>query len=176
MLRSLVLGLAVAITLTLAVAGTSSAGGWAITTFDSLPSEIKAGETYVFGFIIRQHGDKPHPGLSPKITFTSAAGETVVFRGRDQGAPGHYAAEVRLPSPGEWTWEIEQDWFGVQPLGTLRVLHSASGARPAEPRQADGARDSGALRPLVPIVALGASALGGLLLVVMWRGRGRRVA
>src|SRR5438128_12344573 len=48
----------------LAVVSTPSvfAGGWAITTLDSLPNELRAGETYAIGYVIRQHGQTPFTG------------------------------------------------------------------------------------------------------------------
>jgi hypothetical protein len=103
--------------------GAALAGGWAVTTIDALPEGgFQAGQTYRLGYWIRQHGQNPFAGARTSIRVTSAStGESQVFSGQSEGPAGHYVAEVTFPSAGEWTWEVSQDPFAVQSLGTVSV-------------------------------------------------------
>jgi hypothetical protein len=127
MWRGLVLSIAMAAMAALMLGAPALAGGWAITTIDSLPpGEFQAGETYRLGYMIRQHGRTPYAGAEPAIRIRSDSGETYVFPGAPEGAPGHYISEVRFPGGGEWTWEVDQSPFGPQKLGTVTVLPAAA--------------------------------------------------
>ena len=117
--------LAVAALLALA-APVAWAGGWAVTTMDPLPSEgFEAGQTYRLGWTIRQHGDKPFAGATTEIRIVGSGGERHVFRGLPEGPTGHYAADVRFPTAGEWSWEVTQEPFASQRLGTVQVREAA---------------------------------------------------
>lgn len=120
--------------LTLALGGPALAGGWAVSTLDTLPPEIHAGQTYTIGWTIRQHGQTPidveSMGGSTEIQATTPDGtKTLSFRGRrDSGPTGHYVASVLFPTDGTWTWQVTQGPFAPQPLGTLIVLAAAGTA------------------------------------------------
>jgi hypothetical protein len=96
------------------------AGGWAVTTLDSVPTDIRAGQTYRIGYMIRQHGVTPLIGATPQIRI-SRDGEGLVFRGWPDGTPGHYVSEVNFPAEGEWSWSVDQSPFAAQALGSLSI-------------------------------------------------------
>jgi hypothetical protein len=111
----------------LASAGTALAGGWAVTTLDSLPDEVRAGHTYSLGYTILQHGLTPFQTSESAIVITSRDGQKQSFAGKAQGAVGHYVAEVRFPAAGEWSWEVRPGPFEPQRLAPVTVL-AAGGA------------------------------------------------
>ena len=120
----------------LALSSPALAGGWAVTTLDSVPDGFDAGQTYSIGYTIRQHGITPVDLASTGIRITSAdSGKQITFEGRKDGAVGHYVARVSFPAAGGWKWEALQDWFGPQPLGQVEVapagIAMAPDARPA---------------------------------------------
>lgn len=104
------------------------AGGWAVTTLDTIPAELEAGRVYTIGYTIRQHGERPFPDAKTSITIVASDGQRHVFPARPEGPPGHYVAEVRFPTPGAWQWEVDQSPFARQPLGTIVVVPAAAAA------------------------------------------------
>lgn len=108
------------------------AGGWAITTFDSVPEEFEAGETYTLTYTILQHGRTPVDVDDPSVTFTpTGKGEPLVFEATHLGETGRYTVEVTVPTAGTWDWEVSQGYFESQDLGTLNVA-DAGVAAPAD--------------------------------------------
>src|SRR5256885_1676159 len=115
MARRAATSLALAVLALMVLAPPASAGGWAITSFDSLPGEFRAGQSYRLGYTVLQHGQAPVRDARTAIHIRSkATGEALSFPGQPQGAPGHYVAEVSFPSAGEWSWEVDQGSFTVQ--------------------------------------------------------------
>lgn len=104
------------------------AGGWAVTTVDELPADgIAAGQTYQIGYTIRQHGTTPVTGAHTEIRARSeAGGEWLVFQGMSGKLPGQYVVEAWFPTAGEWSWEVLQGPFGIQPLGSVTVAPPAA--------------------------------------------------
>jgi hypothetical protein len=98
----------------------ASAGGWAVSTLDSLPSSIQAGESYKVGFTMRQHGVEPVNFGAPEIRIR--LGSTMQSFKALRDGDGHYSATVKFPSAGTWTWMIDQVPFATQELGTLAVV------------------------------------------------------
>ena len=114
-------GLVVALLVLLGFGATASAGGWAVTTLDSMPAPTPGASVDV-GFTIRQHGVTPvalDDGVG--IAVTAADGTTTVFPAVQQGLTGHYVATVTFPDAGAYTWVVNQGWFAPQDLGTLSV-------------------------------------------------------
>jgi len=101
--------------------GPVSAGGWAVTTLDSLPSSVYAGQAYEIGYTIRQHGVTPFTAAKPRIVI-SLDGQTLSFAGLPYGQPGHYVSDVEFPRAGTWTLAVNQAPFAIQELGTLQIL------------------------------------------------------
>jgi len=126
-MRRFLMGALTAALVTLGLTSSASAGGWAITTLDSLPRTMQAGETYHVGYTIRQHGVQPFEGAKPALRISRGA-TVLTFPGRPDGAPGHYVSEVTFPEAGEWTWAALQTPFAEQPLGAMMLLAPAPSA------------------------------------------------
>lgn len=111
--------------------GSASAGGWAVTTLDSVPRAI-ANETVDIGFTIRQHGvTTVNPDGEVGIAFRSKGGQEHFFAAAPVGETGHYVAEVTFPDEGTWTWMVRQGWFSEQVLGPIDIA-PAEGLTAAE--------------------------------------------
>lgn len=148
-----------------AVAGSALAGGWAVTTIDALPEGgFQAGQTYRLGYTIRQHGQHPFDGAKTAITIIAPGSrERHVFPGVPDGPAGHYVAEVTFPTEGAWDWEVSQEPFAVQTLGTIAVAPPASAGRAPsvpEPLAASSplSASSGLALPLAVLLLAGAVA------------------
>jgi hypothetical protein len=142
----------------LTVAGSALAGGWAVTTIDALPEGgFVAGRIYRLGYTIRQHGQHPFAGAKTAITIVAPGSrDRHVFPGITDGPVGHYVAEVTFPFEGAWDWEVSQEPFAVQTLGTIAVAPPVSDARASgapEPR-ATFSPASALSSPAVPLAAL----------------------
>ena len=116
----------------LLAAAPALAGGWAVTTIDSLPSEWRAGQAHQVTYTIRQHGDKPFTGAQSAIRIWFADGTSHRFPAAPLDGPGRYGAEVTFPAAGSWSWEVDQYPFMPQALGEVTVL-PAAGARAPSP-------------------------------------------
>lgn len=105
MLRKLgVLGIFIGLLL---VAAPVLAGGWAVITLDSLPGEVRAGETLSIGFMVRQHGQTPTNSASPTLSaHNPATDERFTVDARQSGETGHFVVDVVFPSEGQWEWSI----------------------------------------------------------------------
>jgi hypothetical protein len=124
--------------LAIALGGAARAGSWAVVTLDrenallgSSGKGIVAGESFIIGFTVLQHGERPMVGLTPRITATHAAsGETAAFTATADGPAGHYAATLTLPRAGAWAWQIDAYGFPAV-MAPLAVLEPAPAASPA---------------------------------------------
>lgn len=111
----------VALVLLVFTAGPASAGGWAVTTLDSVPAPT-AGENVEIGFTIRQHGVTPvNPEGDVGVVFHSQTGGEQFFAAEPLGDVGHYVAEVTFPDDGTWSWAVRQGWFADQALGIVEL-------------------------------------------------------
>lgn len=149
-----IVGAAVAL---VALTGPALAGGWAVTTIDALPEGgFQAGQTYRVGYTIRQHGQTPVDGAKTAITaIAPGSRDRHVFPAVPDGPAGHYVAEVTFPFEGAWDWEVSQDPFAVQTLGTVTVSAAAI-TRPAEtPKTLDW---SALTIPVAALLIVGAAA------------------
>ena len=120
--------LLVALTLTGA-----SAGGWATITADATnPPQPNAGETFVFGFLVLQHGVTPAGWVeTPTFVGTNGTtGERIEAKATKQGADGHFVATVTLPSAGYWTWQVELTDLIVETPPQPLVVATADGKLP----------------------------------------------
>lgn len=119
------------------------AGGWAVVTLDSLPVELRAGQTLSLGFMVRQHGVTPidaafgtEPLIPNLFASNTDSGESFHVDGRKQGPLGHFVVDVTFPSAGTWTWEIAPGPFAPTPLGQVTVLPAvATSTQPATAAQ-----------------------------------------
>ena len=110
--------------LSLIIVPAVSAGGWAVVTVDELPVSAVAGEPLTIGFMVRQHGISPTPGLSPTITFTLPKEEHFTITAKEDDVTGHYSASVTLPKEGDWYWTVDAFSF-PQPMPIITVVAPA---------------------------------------------------
>jgi hypothetical protein len=122
MQRRLALAAALASMLTLALAATALAGGWANAVMDT-PPDGPAGpnEPVTLGFTLMQHGVTPVDWGNAQIVLTNAeSGERVTAAAHPEGSTGHWVAEVTLPANGSWNYEVRHDlqitMMGAQPI------------------------------------------------------------
>jgi hypothetical protein len=144
MARRSIFAFVVVILAMLALAVPALAGGWALVTLDSLPREVRAGESFQLGFMVLQHGKTPtnkdlngNP-LAPILTAIKQGGaakdaETFRVEARQEGAIGHYVADVTFPSDGSWAWQIMLPTFYVQdsPSGSNAAVFAPLTVLPA---------------------------------------------
>jgi hypothetical protein len=173
-MRRITLGAIAAFTLVVLSVSSALAGGWAVSTLDPLPAVLEPGQTYRVGYTIRQHGVEPvdlarFRGSTEIVAWTPDMSQHLRFPGRPDGAPGHYVAEVRLPTAGKWSWEVTQNPFASQPLGEIAVQAPA----PAPASVAAAPAPAKASSPLpafvTPLLVGSAVALLGALLFVSRR-------
>jgi hypothetical protein len=124
--------------LTLALGAPAMAGGWAVTTLDQLPPDMRAAQTYAIGYTIRQHGVTPVNisdfGGTTEIYVTSPDGaKSIKYPGKPEGPVGHYVAQVIFPYEGSWTWRVTQGPFQAQELGAIKIAAPGTAAAPAQP-------------------------------------------
>ncbi|HEX6288561.1 MAG TPA: hypothetical protein VFZ66_05185 [Herpetosiphonaceae bacterium] len=124
----------------LALTTPALAGGWAVVTLDSLPSDMQAGKALSLGFMVRQHGVTPidtnpfgtealQPLLMARNTTT---GETLEATARKEGPVGHFVVDVTFPSAGSWEIEIIPPPFEGTKLGTFVVAAASKSANTAQ--------------------------------------------
>jgi hypothetical protein len=81
------------------------AGGWAVTTLESLPDAIEVGKPVTLSFMVRQHGVTPAAGLDAWVE--AVAGKQRVRANAVAGSQaGRYSATLVLPQAGEWTISV----------------------------------------------------------------------
>lgn len=137
-----------AVALTVLASSTAWAGGWAMTTLDSTPGELRAGETYEVGYTILQHGIRPVAVDHTEIRLRGPwkAGGVHVFEGEPRGPEGHYVATVTIPEAGDYRWEVTQGYFPNHDLGRFTAGEAIA------PQTSTGALD--VLRTVLPLAAL----------------------
>ncbi len=106
-------GVLLTMALLLALVPAVLAGGWAVITLDDMPGEIHAGEPWVVGFTVLQHGETPihkfedGTPIEPTLVATNAAtGRRIEAVATPTKEVGHFTLEVTFPSEGEWEWTI----------------------------------------------------------------------
>ena len=127
-MRRLTLVLAVFALGLAALATPALAGGWAVTTFDDMPSQFVSGKEYALGYTIRQHGATPVNVTKTEILAVAVSGRTLSFPGKSDGAVGHYVATVFFPTGGTYRWQVTQGDFAPQDLGRITILAAAGTA------------------------------------------------
>ena len=125
---------AMALMLSLTMALTAAAGGWAVITLDELPASITAGQTFSIGFTVRQHGQTLRSDLKPIVRFDRVdAQKSFQVTAQRQGGEGHYVAEIKFPGAGQWDWRVDIGLL-TQDLPTLTVQAASAGKAPAQAR------------------------------------------
>jgi hypothetical protein len=97
--------------LSLILATTVLAGGWANAVMDAPQDEPSApGRPITIGFTLLQHGITPVDWGTAHIVLTNdATGQSVTFDAQPQGAVGHWVAEISVPAAGTWTYALRHD-------------------------------------------------------------------
>ena len=107
------------------LAAPALAGGFAVVRLDEPPGEVLVATPWQFGFLVLQHDVTPNSDVTPVIRAVhKETGEEVTATGRQEGAVGHFVAEVTFPRAGEWKWSIEPLPFAGTSFETLTVLES----------------------------------------------------
>jgi hypothetical protein len=151
----------------LGFASGATAGGWANTTLDAVPTPVPGRPTDV-GFTIRQHGVTPVDVLGEvELVVRDSDGTATVFPAVGDGPVGHYVATIVVPTAGSYRWVVRQGQFGEQSLGMF-VTGAGGGDRA-------GAGGWQAPDPLVPALVLVAMLLAGLAVADLVHGRKRPV-
>ena len=161
------------VVLLVAIGGLASpavAGGWAVTTLDSVPSP-RAGEAVPVGFVIRQHGVSPvNPDGEVGLTVFSPLGDETFFPAKAEGEIGHHVTNVLFGESGTSTWTVHQGRFGRQDLGTIEVAPEGVAAAITETEY----RWPGLVRLGLPAMAL-ALGSGAVVDVALRRRRRHQV-
>lgn len=164
MRRRLALAATSASLLSLILAATAFAGGWANAVMDA-PPDGPAGtnEPLTLGFTLMQHGVTPVDWGNAQIVLTNdETGQEIVATATPQGATGHWIAEVTLPADGSWSYQVRHDLE----ISLMRAQPIVVGDAP---RAAAGAAT--AVSPALLVAAgflslLGVAVIGGVLLMV----------
>jgi len=100
-----------AIALTLMIATSALAGGWAKAIMDTPPDDPSSpGQPISIGFTLLQHGVTPVDWGTAQVVLTNdATGRSVTFDAQPQGAVGHWVAEISVPAGGTWRYQVRHD-------------------------------------------------------------------
>ena len=166
MRRRLALAAFSASLLTLILAATVFAGGWANAVMDTPPDDPAGpNEPVTLGFTLMQHGVTPVDwGIAQIVLTNDETGQQIVANATASGPVGHWTAEVALPADGSWSYQIRHD-LEI----TLRCAQpiSVGGAQAASTGSTAIIGMSPALLAAGGFLALlGMAVLGGVLLVV----------
>ncbi len=110
----------------LAIPLAASAGGWALTSFDELPTSFEAGETYELSYTILQHGQTPVDVFQTSVFVTDSNGNVTEFEAARTDSIGRYTVEVTFPAAGTFTWNVSQGDFAPHDLGSISVTEAAA--------------------------------------------------
>ena len=106
-----------------ALSAPALAGGYAVVRLDEPPGEVLVATPWRFGFMVLQHDVTPNSDVTPVVRARhKETGEEITATGRQEGAVGHFVAEVTFPRAGEWKWSIEPLPFAETSFETLTVL------------------------------------------------------
>jgi plastocyanin len=108
-----------------ALSAPALAGGYAVVRLDEPPGDVVVATPWQFGFMVLQHDVSPNSDVTPVVrALHKQTGEEVMVTGRQEGAVGHFVAEVTFPRAGEWKWSIEPLPYAETSFETLTVLES----------------------------------------------------
>jgi hypothetical protein len=148
--------------LTMLLASTALAGGWASATLDGQPDDPGAGGTLSIGFTLLQHGVSPVDWGQPLVMLVDdQTGRRVTTQARQDGAKGHWIAELAVPAGGSWRLEIRHD---------LEVVPANFASLRFGDVQAPAAPGSAPASAIPPALLLAAGFLGVLALTAATLG------
>ncbi len=117
----------------LALPGWALAGGWALTSFDELPSDFEAGGSYDLTYTVLQHGVNPVDVGQSEVRLIDGNGDVMTFGATRLPERGRYQVTVTFPESGLWTWEVTQGDFGTHPMGPISVRSGTTVAAAVSP-------------------------------------------
>lgn len=132
-------------------APSASAGAWAVTYLDPVPS-IQPSVTHTVGYWVLQHGTHPYAGDDlgkTGLRFRSGSDERV-FTGVPLGQAAHYAVTFSLPAGSYEVFGV-QGMFPDHALGSLTVPGTLL-IKPPDPQMARG-KVEGPWQEIAPPVA-----------------------
>src|SRR6059036_1914432 len=169
--------LAIGTLLTLgALAGTALAKEGAVSKLDALPpGGLHAGQMIPVGFTILMDGVEPYKADVAEIVVRNGTGKVLSYPATQQGAAGHYVANVYFPAAGTYTWQVTQGtFFAPYDLGTVAVLGPATTSQSqTTPTNAPATDDP--ISQAIPFLA-GLIALGGTIRLAQLLRAQRRMA
>jgi len=123
-LRRAIIGIVLTATL-VALSAPALAGGYAVVRLDEPPGDVLVATPWRFGFMVLQHDVTPNSDVTPVIhALHKETGEEITATDRQEGAVGHFVAEISFPLAGEWKWSIEPLPYAETSFETLTVLES----------------------------------------------------
>lgn len=142
----------------------ASAGGWAMASFDQVPSEFEAGVTYDLQYTILQHGETPVDVGDSQVLIVDPAGSITAFDAVPLGQPGRYSVSITFPESGSWQWEVTMGEFAPHPMGSIDVREASNKSTGAE----------SLARSMLPVALL--LVFGLIAIQVIEMGKERRIA
>jgi hypothetical protein len=111
----------------LAIAGTTTAGGWATVSMAQPPSDVTPGEETTVELTVLQHGATPVDW--PRITIVATNSDTGAVVRADADASssrlGLYEAALILPTEGAWAITYESPDLVMEGTASLRAIAAA---------------------------------------------------
>ena len=119
MRRRLALAASTASILTLILATTAFAGGWANAVMDTPPDDpAGTNQPVTLGFTLLQHGETPVDwGVAQIVLTNDETGQQIVANATPSGPIGHWAAEVTLPAEGSWSYQVAHQDLEITIMG-----------------------------------------------------------
>ena len=118
----------VAILVVMSIPASALAGGWAMASFDDVPTEFQAGSTYDLEYTILQHGRTPVDVGTSQVRIIASDGTVTAIDAVALEETGRYAVSITFPESGSWQWEVTQGDFAAQEMGKIEVSAAATGA------------------------------------------------
>jgi len=141
--------------LLLTASAVAHAGGFATVGLSSTPDGLHAGQPWKVELTILRHGRTPVGDLRPHVVTRDADGNPTTFRAHPAGRAGRYAATVRFPKAGQWSYLVYDGFGDATPTTYPPVLIRPAGSAAPTVRRPDPVGP-----PALPIVFAGALGLG----------------
>ncbi len=118
------IGITIVVVLTcLASALPAAAGGWAVVRLDPSSTTPTVDAPWTVGFMVMRHGVTPFNADPVHLDARHReTGQLIRADAHQDGAVGHYVAEVIFPRAGAWKWSITPEPFEPTSFEPLTVL------------------------------------------------------
>jgi hypothetical protein len=131
-MRHRLLALPLSVLVSLALASTALAGGWAQVNVTNGPIDPVAGEPTTIELSVLQHGVTPVSWPRLTVIATDAASGTVIrAEAEAKGPEGSYTASLTLPSAGDWTLTFQSADLVMEGSFALTAIAAVAAAAPA---------------------------------------------